>query len=42
MICGSIDRTGDNHSGYIEFRNSDNSLMNNGAIDKVVTTWNFS
>ena len=33
---------GDNHQGYIGFRNSDNILMNNGAIDKVVNTWNFS
>ncbi len=30
---------GDNHLGYIGFRNSDNSLLNEGAIDKVVETW---
>jgi hypothetical protein len=33
---------GDNHQGYIGFRDSDNSFMNNGAIDKVVHTWSFS
>lgn len=33
---------GDNHQGYMGFRDSDNSLLNNGAIDKVVSTWNFS
>jgi hypothetical protein len=31
--------TGDNHLGYIGFRNVDNSLRDNGAIDKVVSTW---
>ena len=33
---------GDNHQGYIGFRDSDDNFMNNGAIDKVVNTWNFS
>ena len=33
---------GDNHQGYMGFRDSDNSLRNNGAIDEVVSTWNFS
>lgn len=33
--------TGDNHLGYIGFRNSDDSLRDNGAIDKVVSTWNI-
>jgi len=40
FIC-TIRGVGDNHLGYIGFRNSDNSLMNNGAIDKVVNTWNL-
>lgn len=31
----------DNHLGYIGFRNSDNSLMDNGARDKVVNSWNL-
>ncbi|MGZ5551843.1 MAG: hypothetical protein ACXWE7_13765 [Nitrososphaeraceae archaeon] len=39
-VC-TINGTGDNHLGYIGFRNSDDSLMDNGAIDKVVNTWNF-
>ena len=39
-VC-TINGEGDNHLGYIGFRNSDNSLMNNGAIDKVVDTWNI-
>jgi hypothetical protein len=37
-IC-SINGVGDNHLGYIGFRNNDKSLMDNGAIDKVVNTW---
>ena len=41
FIC-TIRGVGDNHLGYIGFRNSDNSLMDNGAIDKVVNTWNLS
>ena len=41
MIC-PINGVGDNHLGYIGVRNSDNSLMYNGAIDIVVSTWNFS
>ena len=40
-LC-SINGVGDKHLGYIGFRNSDNSLMDNGAIDKVVNTWNLS
>jgi hypothetical protein len=40
-VC-TINGGGDNHLGYIGFRNSDNSLMDNGAIDKVFNTWNFS
>ena len=40
-LC-SINGVGDNHLGYIGFRNSDNGLENNGAIDKVVNSWNFS
>ncbi|MGZ5510295.1 MAG: hypothetical protein ACXWFC_07445 [Nitrososphaeraceae archaeon] len=39
-VC-TINGTGDNHLGYIGFRNSDDSLMDNGDIDKVVNTWNF-
>ena len=41
-LYGTIRGVGDNHLGYIGFRNSDNSLMDNGAIDKVVNTWNLS
>jgi hypothetical protein len=33
--------TGDNHLGYIGFRNSDDGLRDNGAIDKVVSIWNI-
>jgi hypothetical protein len=40
-VC-TINGDGDNHLGYIGFRNSDNKLINNGAIDKVVNLWNFS
>src|SRR5215211_8410044 len=40
-VC-TINGVGDNHLGYIGFRDSDNSLMNHGAIDKVINTWNFS
>ena len=40
-VC-TINGDGDNHLGYIGFRNSDNSLMDNGVIDKVVNSWNFS
>ncbi len=29
--------TGENHLGYIGFRDSDNNLIDNGAIDKVVS-----
>lgn len=35
----TINGEGDNHLGYIGFRNPDNSLLNEGAIDKVVETW---
>ena len=35
----TIFEKGDNHLGYIGFRNSDNSLMDNGAVDEVVKTW---
>jgi len=37
-----INGEGDNHLGYIGFRNLDNSLLNEGAIDKVVETWRMS
>jgi hypothetical protein len=37
-IC-TIFGHGDNHLGYIGFRTSDNSLLDNGAIDKVLDTW---
>ena len=36
----TINGVGDNHLGYIGFRNSDNSLRDNGAINMVVNTWN--
>ncbi|CAN5820954.1 hypothetical protein BH23THE1_BH23THE1_00040 [soil metagenome] len=36
----TIHGVGDNHLGCIEFRDSDDSLLNDGAIDKVVETWN--
>lgn len=36
----TIHGEGDNHFGYIGFRNSDNSLSSDGAIDKVIETWN--
>jgi hypothetical protein len=39
-VC-TITGVGDNHLGYIGFRNSDDSLRDNGAIDKVVSTWNI-
>lgn len=42
LIYCTIFLYGDNHQGYVGFRNSDNSFMNNGAIDKIVNTWNFS
>ena len=41
VVC-TIFLYGDNHQGYIGFRDSDNRFMNNGAIDKVVNTWDFS
>jgi hypothetical protein len=31
----------DNHLGYIGFSNSDNSLRENRAIDKVISRWNI-
>jgi hypothetical protein len=42
LIYCTIFLYGDNHQGYIGFRDSDNNFMNNGAIDNVVNTWNFS
>jgi hypothetical protein len=39
-LC-TIHGAGDNHLGYIGFRDSDDRLLNEGAIDKVVETWNL-
>jgi alpha/beta hydrolase family protein DUF900 len=36
----TIKYDGDNHLGYIGFRNFDHSLGDEGAIDRVVDTWN--
>lgn len=38
--CTIFER-GDNHLGYIGFRDADNTLLNEGAIDKVVQTWDL-
>jgi hypothetical protein len=35
----SISHAGDNHMGYLGYRDSQTSIFNNGAIDKVVTDW---
>ena len=40
-ICTIVGH-GDNHLGYIGFRNFDKSLMDNGAIDEVVKSWTSS
>jgi hypothetical protein len=40
-ICTIVGH-GDNHLGYIGFRNLDKSLMDNGAIDEVVKSWTLS
>lgn len=37
----TIHGLGDNHLGYIGFRDSDDSLLNDGAIDEVLVTWNL-
>jgi Alpha/beta hydrolase of unknown function (DUF900) len=35
----SITRAGDNHLGYLGYRDSPTSIFNNGAMDKIATDW---
>jgi hypothetical protein len=40
IVLGSIADVGDNHFGYVGFRDTNGTLKNNGAMDVVVEDWN--
>jgi hypothetical protein len=40
IVLGAIADVGDNHFGYVGFRDTNGTLKNNGAMDVVVEDWN--
>lgn len=40
IVLGAIADVGDNHFGYVGFRDTNGTLKNNGAMDIVVEAWN--
>jgi hypothetical protein len=40
IVLGAIADVGDNHFGYVGFRDTNGTLQNNGAMDVVVEDWN--
>ena len=40
IVLGAITDVGDNHFGYVGFRDTNGTLKSNGAMDVVVEDWN--